>query len=195
MLSRKSPQVLFKKILFLFFCSVKLGWFPLICLLYHWSILLFNLIYFDSLLCFLICFLIIVFFSSYLFFFLKYSDCSLKFLLCSSILLRSVMIITLNILGRFLISISHSSFSELLSYSFVWNVFLCFPVLPGLLFYFCVLRRSIASLPFFKKWFYLFILAVLGSHCCSGSSLCFCVGFSLWCLLLLRNMGSKVCGL
>ena len=54
------------------------------------------------------------------------------------------------------------------------------------------------------KIIYLFILSALGLCCCAwafsscikwGYSSLWCVGFSLWCLLLLWSAGSRACGL
>ena len=55
------------------------------------------------------------------------------------------MIITLNSLfGKFLITISCCSFSDVLSCSFVWNVFLCLFILPNSLFI-CIMYINYVS--------------------------------------------------
>ena len=77
-----------------------------------------------------------------------FSSSLLKFTLCSSILLLSsvsiFIIIALNsFLGRLLISTSLSSFSDIMSCSFVWNTLLCLLILPNSLCFFLVLGRLV----------------------------------------------------
>ena len=71
-----------------------------------------------------------------------------NFSLCASILLLISLIIfaiaTLNsLLGRLPISSLLCSSSEVSSYSFVWNMFLCCIILPELLFVFYVSGESV----------------------------------------------------
>lgn len=70
------------------------------------------------------------------------------------------IIITLNyLLGTFAITISFNSFSEFLSCSFDWNIFICFLILSDSL-WFYILGRS-AYILFWKEWSY-----VKGILCC-----------------------------
>jgi len=128
----KSQTIFILKIHFL--SSVQLGWFPLLFLSDHWSVPLYHLIYCWF---FLVCFCFsYVFFSSFWLFFMSSNSIEI---MCSSTPLTSLwllpsMIFTLNLLwDRLLISPSFSSFSKVISCSFIWHLFLCLLIFPNFL--------------------------------------------------------------
>ena len=97
---------------------------------------------------------VIVFFNSY--FLNIFSISSLNFSLSSSILLLSsisiFLILSYSLYDKFLISISLSSFSEVLC--FVWKIFLCLLILPLLFVCFYILIIY-TILVVFKNWPYI----------------------------------------
>ena len=158
MLSQRPLKLFtFCEILFPLLC---LQWMILLSLPDHWFDLPYHLIY---------CWLPLVYFS----FQLLYSSAltgsflyfltMLKFLLCLSIFIPSLMSIYMNITliplsGRLLISVSLSSFPEVVSCSIIWNIFLCLSFLSkSLCFLLCNIRyvRYISlHLPVLDKWLY-----------------------------------------
>ena len=125
---------------FLFSFAVQLQWFLLLSLPAYCSSPLHHLVC-----CW---FLLMYFFISVILLFISVL-CSLYFLFVKNLQLLALYVhfscnfsviftvITLNLLsGRFPVSTSFSSSSEILSYSLIWNMFLCCLVLPELLFVF-----------------------------------------------------------
>ena len=112
------------------------------------------------------------------------------------------MTITLNyLLGRLLISISLSSFSEVLSCSFILNIFVCLLFCPLLCVYLYILGR-LANFLILEKWPYIrdvlqgpeahssLVTDALGvspmwlhePFCCGGANYCGCTGIQGWSL-------------
>ena len=93
---------------------------------------------------------LVVFFSFVWFvsiFYISFEKFCLTILFPSSS--STFIIINLNsFLDILFISISFSSLSEVLSCSFIWNIF-CLLILPNFLFLFCLLGRSVIV---FQKW-------------------------------------------
>ena len=143
-LSQRTDLILITK-KFFFSISVQLGWFPLLWSPAYWSISLYNIIYCQFLLVYFLFWVEVILQICLVTLYI-----ALNFSLWLSILLpnllRIFMIITLNsLLGKLLISTSHSSFG-VLSHSLIWNIFLCFFILPNFLCLFiCIWYISYSS--------------------------------------------------